>query len=231
MLIYRPSLLQGGNYLAATGDRTALLALEIKKVGRTLSGKVARASGIDYNTTPPCGLVRLYGSDGTPVTVRSSYLFVCQEDHRREHWLSGFVLCDGDALNDDFDLYLSAVGQRRKEIGLGTYGDGVNRMRPMFVFGNPLGSPLFDQNVTLIHARSHINREYRNLRLAGMFARTQATNESKSRKFYCFRDARDCTVANPFEALDPFPVPVRSRVTQTRGWFKLPWSVAPQTTE
>ena len=34
-------------------------------------------------------------------------------------------------LNQDFDLYLAIVGAREKQIGLGTYGDGVNRQRPM----------------------------------------------------------------------------------------------------
>lgn len=229
MLIYRPSFVRTGNYVAPPGDRAALLALEVKKVARTTSGRVARASGIDYNTTPPCGLVRVYGPDSVPVAVHASYLFACQESNGQEHRLTALVLCDGNALNEDVDLYLSVVGQRRKEIGLGTYGDGLNRVRPMFVFGNPLGSPLFDRNATLIHGHSDIDREYQSLRVAGTFRRTTGVDESESREFYCYRDERDCANARPFDTLDPFPVPDRSRVTQARGKFKLPWSVASET--
>jgi len=41
-------------------DLNTIVAIEIKKVERTSDGKIARATGIDFNTTPPCGTVRIY---------------------------------------------------------------------------------------------------------------------------------------------------------------------------
>ena len=47
----------------------------------------------------------------------------------------------------------SLAGERTKEIGLGTYGDGANRNRPMVIFANPLGSDVLDRKITLVHER------------------------------------------------------------------------------
>ena len=225
LLLFRPSLTDGPESAPLTRDPTALLAIEVKKLERNRSGKVARASGMDYNTTPPCGTVRVYDSDSMPIDVRCYYLFVCQEAHESErHFvLSALTLCDGDVLNDDFELYLSIVGQRTKEIGLGTYGDGVNRVRPMLIFSNPLGCNLFDRSTMLIHERSDLANEFGTLRMAGVITRAPKNDNMQDRTFYCYRDSRDGLDAVPFEVSDPFPTPVRSTETQGRGRFRLPW--------
>ena len=225
-LVFRPSLVNDNTYAAPAADPSTLLAVEVKKLERTPSGKVARASGMDYNTTPPCGTVRVYASDGTPLTVPSSYLFVCQESrHDRTFAITALTLCDGNALNDDFELYLSIVGQRNKEIGLGTYGDGVNRLRPMLIFSNPLGSNLFNHATMLIHERHDLANRFGNLQLAGAFSRSPKNDSLAERVFHCYRDSRDTMEADVFHVRDPFPVPVRSTVTQRRGRFLLPWSL------
>lgn len=228
LLIFRPSLTTALEYVSSPSDATTLLAVEVKKLERTPSGKVARASGMDYNTTPPCGTVRVYDPHGRAVDVRSAYLFVCQEpaEADRHFVLSALTLCDGNALNDDFELYMSIVGRRNKEIGLGTYGDGVNRVRPMLIFSNPLGCTLFDQCAMLIHEKGDLTGDCSTLQMAGAFTRSPADTNAEERTFYCYRDCRDATDAEPFFLNDPFPTPVRSTVTQGRGRFQLPWPLA-----
>ena len=121
-----------------------MMGIEVKKLERGQDGKIARASGLDYNSTPPCGAIRVYDASGQPLDMRGFYLFVCLERGKRvgTNWLSALALCDGNALNADFDYYLAVAGERSKEIGVGTYGDGANRNRPMVIFANPLGSRL-----------------------------------------------------------------------------------------
>lgn len=224
LMIYRPSLVQDDKYLSYANDPAALLAVEVKNVARTRSGRVARASGMDFNTTPPCGTVRLHGSDGSPVDMRASYLFACQEQCGDSRYsLTALVLCDGDALNDDFGFYLSIVGARRKEAGLGSYGDGANRMRPMMIFGNPLGSPLFDRNITLIDSCDAVADNFTELLHAGTFVRHKQGNDKRT--FYCYRHRREVAGSEPFKEIDPFPAPRRSHITTRRGRFLLPWLI------
>lgn len=102
--------------------------------------------------------------------------------------LSALVLCDGNVLNEDFDLYLSAVSQREKEIGLGTYGNGANRHKPMFIFANPLGIPELDNAATLIHPDPTLAEYETGLRIAYQLIRTAKGGE---RVFYCYRLAAD----------------------------------------
>ena len=132
LVIHRPAICSQTSRadLRASPDR--ILALEVKKLERGASGDVARASGLDYNTMPPCGTVRVYDLDGDDLDIKGCYLFVCQEpaaDIPRTYRLTALVLCDGDLLNEDFDYYISIVGRRSKEIGLGTYGDGAKGSR------------------------------------------------------------------------------------------------------
>jgi len=147
LVLFRPSQCNGVPRAALRNDLTRIVGIEIKKLERTKSGSVARQSGLDYNTTPPCGTIRVYAANDNPLDIRGFYLFVCQEQEpgaENTYQLSALALCDGNMLNEDFDLYLSAVGQREKEIGLGTYGNGANRHRPMFIFADPLGTPELD---------------------------------------------------------------------------------------
>jgi len=96
--------------------------------------------------------VRIYDADDSPLDISGFYLFVIQENvSDKEYIISALALCDGNTLNEDFDLYLKITSQREKEIGLGTYGDGANRNRPMLIFSNPLGASELDRSATLIN--------------------------------------------------------------------------------
>lgn len=37
-----------------------IIGVEVKKLERGLNGQIARSTGLDYNSTPPCGQVRIY---------------------------------------------------------------------------------------------------------------------------------------------------------------------------
>lgn len=195
----------------------------MKKLERTRSGAIARPSGMDYNTTPPCGTVRVYDSNGAALDIRGFYLFVCQEAVRNRpggYQLTALVLCDGNLLNEDFDYYLSIVGERIKQIGLGTYGNGANRSRPMLIFSNPISAPQMDHSVTLIHARNDLGNEISQLQQVGIIKRT--IRQGGLNSFYCYRFAGDVPKDHKqFELLDPFPLPARTERTQPRGRFRL----------
>jgi hypothetical protein len=178
---------------------------------------------MDYNTTPPCGTVRVYDLRGAALDIRGFYLFVCQEAVRNQsgkYQLSSLVLCDGNLLNEDFNYYLSIVGERVKEIGLGTYGNGANRSRPMLIFSNPLNTLHLDHSVTLIHPRDDLERDVSQLKQVGIIKRTM--QQGGTSVFYCYRFADDVPEDHrQFELLDPFPLPARTEKTQPRGRFRL----------
>jgi hypothetical protein len=224
LVLLRPDRCNSVPRAALQDDLTRIVGIEVKKLERTKSGSVARQSGLDYNTTPPCGTIRVYDANDKPLDIRGFYLFVCQEQERdaeNTYRLGALVLCDGNVLNEDFDLYLSAIGQREKEIGLGTYGNGVDRRRPMFVFANPLAIPELDNAVTLIHSDSTLAESETGLRIAYRLIRTVKGEE---RIFHCYRLAADIGASHSITDLkDPFPTPLsRSTRTQSRGRFRLP---------
>jgi hypothetical protein len=224
LVLLRPGQCNGIPRAALRDDLTRIVGIEIKKLERTKSGSVARQSGLDYNTTPPCGTIRVYDANDNPLDIRGFYLFVCQEQEpgaENTYQLSALALCDGNMLNEDFDLYLSAVGQREKEIGLGTYGNGANRHRPMFIFANPLGTPELDNAATLIHPDSTLAKSGTGLQMAYRLIRTAKNGE---RGFYCYRLAADIGTSHSITDLrNPFPTPSsRSTRTQSRGRFRLP---------
>ena len=219
----RPEACKRASRLTLISSLTYIVAIEVKKLERTQRGAIARLSGMDYNTTPPCGTVRVYDASGIALDIRGFYLFVCQEAVRSQsgkYQLSSLVLCDGNLLNEDFNYYLSIVGERVKQIGLGTYGNGANRTRPMLIFSNPLGAPQLDHNVTLIHSRNDLNREVSQLRQVGAIKRTM--QQGGTRAFYSYRLAEDVAKDfEQFELLDPLPLPARTEKTQPRGRFRL----------
>lgn len=224
LVLLRPDRCNSAPRAALRDDLTRIVGVEVKKLERMKSGSVARRSGLDYNTTPPCGTIRVYDTNDNPLDIRGFYLFVCQEQKpgaENTYKLSALALCDGNVLNEDFDLYLSAVGQREKEIGFGTYGDGANRHRPMFIFANPLGIPEMDNTTTLIHPDSTLAESEAALRIAYRLIRTA---KSRERIFYCYRLAADIGASHSITDLkDPFPIPLsRSILTQSRGRFRLP---------
>lgn len=204
-------------------DLDRILALEVKKLNRTSSGSTARRSGVDYNTTPPCGKVRVYTQKDEPLDVRAFYVFVCQEKSSDEgsYELTALTLCDGNSLNMDFNLYLSAVETREKEIQLGTYTDGLNRNRPMFVFSNPLGLSELDHKATLIHPINDLDE--RCDRLGKVFRLIRTTKDSQN-VFWCYRYKVDIEPAHVVLDIRDFPTPSkRTKKTQSRGKLRLPF--------
>ena len=139
----------------------------------------------------------------------------------RFYQLTALAFCDGNLLNEDFDYYASIVGRRSNEIGLGTYGDGANRLRPMIIFSNPLGASFLDRRSTLIHRRDDLEAHHPNLRHIGTVERTVATGaNSGTRIFHCYRDRRDVPKSvDLFHVRDPFPTPRRTDKTVPRGRF------------
>ena len=208
---------------ALRGDVSNIVAIEVKKLERGVSGQVARSTGLDYNTTPPCGIVRVYDAGDQATDIRAFYLFVCQEKRDDGSFvLTALTLCDGNLLNADFNLYLEITGLRMKGLGLGTYGDGVNRNRPMLIFANPLGAPQFDHHSTWIAGvpPNKVDACFAEVYEVG---RTEA--EGGERLFYAYRIREDVPVGwEPQRLLDPFPKPIRRvEATQARGRFRLPF--------
>lgn len=225
MVLYRPDRCTGTDPLALTNDIDRIVGIEVKRLERTAQGGVARASGLDYNTTPPCGRVRVYDAAGRVVDIRGFYLFVCLEQApagAERVVISALCLVDGNAFNEDFDLYLSITGEREKRIGLGTYGNGADRARPMLIFANPLGATALDHRDTLIHPETGLSQSTPDLALAYHLHRSLP--DGKVRTFHCSRTRsgipRDWLVS---DLRDPFPMPTREPRTRPRGRFKLPF--------
>lgn len=223
LVVLRPERCRGVQRSVLASDPGRIAALEVKKLERAHGGAVARASGMDYNTTPPCGTVRVYDAGGQPLDIRGFYLFVCQEPvdgKGGDFCLTALALCDGNLLNADFDYYLSIVGQRTKQVGLGTYGNGANRQRPMLIFANPMGAPQLDHTATLIHARGDLASQFQELVQVGLIRRSNRAGGTNA--FYCYRRSDDAgSGQNAFDVTDPFPTPTRTEATQPRGRFRV----------
>jgi hypothetical protein len=179
-------------------DTEHLLGLEIKKLDK----KNFRASP-DFNSTPPCGVIRIADDTNVAIDCRGFYLFVLlepTEDGKVK--ATGLALLDGDLLNEDFEFYLDATGRtgkRTKAISLGSYGDGTDRQRPMFIFPNPLAlAELFGQ-VTLVHARADLASPQ--LRSIGTVKRNRRSGGIAA--FTCYRLASH-PVAAAINLVDPF---------------------------
>lgn len=195
-----------------------LVGIEVKKLERDKRGKIGRPSGIDYNTTPPSQTIAAY-HDGDRIELPGFYLFVCLERvGRREYEITALALCDGGVLNKDVKLYLEKTGQREKQIGLGSYGDGLDRQRPMLVFPNPLGWSELDRTATLIHRSSRMSDS--RLQRVGTIRRSPPGGRGKASHYFAFREKRDVGQGGEFVAPNPFPaVKGRTEKTQPRGRF------------
>ena len=219
MAVYNPKIdVHGSNDMSSP---SAIIGIEVKKLERASNGGISRASGMDYNSTPPCGKIRVYTAKDEPLAIKGFYLFVCLEiSPSGRQYISAMCLCDGSILNDDFDLYMRITGSREKGINLGTYGDGANRNRPMLIFANPLGSKLLDGKITLVSGLD-LGRKVGNIELAWRFIRQDTSG--LMHVFYVYMDSRDIpenhAVSDVFE---PFQLPQR-RVSETqgRGKFRL----------
>lgn len=222
LVLFRTDLCDGALRGTLRSDLDRIVGIEVKKLERH-GATVARASGLDFNTTPPCGTVRVYDRNNQPLDIRGFYLFACQEPVRGEPGtfkLTAMVACDGNLLNADFDFYLSIVGTRTKEIGLGTYQDGANRTRPMLIFANPLGVSQLDHRATLVHPDDDLHNQFPELGRVGTIGRT--TRQGGSATFYCYRARADMPDEwTPFELVNPFPSPVRTERTHGRGRFRI----------
>ena len=225
MVLFRPDRCQKTTVDELTDDLDRIVGVEVKKLKRTAQGGVARASGLDYNTTPPCGRIRVYDAAGRAVDIRGFYLFVCLEPAPigdDKVMLTALCLVDGNVLNEDFDLYLRITGEREKKIGLGTYGDGADRARPMLIFSNPLGVPQLDRIPTLVHPDANLAANEPELSVAYRLRRTASDGET--RNFTCYRRSSDIGPGwNITDLVDPFPTPRRDARTRPRGRFKLPF--------
>lgn len=199
----------------------AIIGIEVKKLERGNYGGIARPTGMDYNSTPPCGRVRIYTADDKPLIIKGYYLFACLEvDDGGKYYVSAMCMCDGSILNDDFELYMQITGSREKGINIGTYADGANRNRPMLIFSNPLGSELLDHRMTLISGLDLVGN-IGNIELAWRFIRKDA--EGVDHTFFTYMDERDIPSGHQVtDVVEPFPVP-RNRVSETqgRGKFRL----------
>ena len=223
MVLHTPSV-------SRRDDLSQIVGIEVKKIERTARGSVARSSGLDFNTTPPCGRILVYDVAAEPIEIRGFYLFICLEpaphgsNDGHEMIVSAFALVDGNVLNEDFDLYLSVIGERAKRIELGTFGDGADRTRPMLIFGNPLGIAELDHSATLIHPNNKLADTLPSLAQAYILRRSVQGNDH--REFCCYRDARDFSGGTVGTLIDPFHTPARDTRTRPRGRFVLPFKMA-----
>lgn len=225
LVVLRPDACRSTTRTELSDDVASVVGIEVKKLERTKGGSVARASGLDYNTTPPCGTIRVYDQANLPLDIRGFYLFVCQEpvpEQERYYRLSALALCDGNLLNADFDYYLSIVGSRKKKLGIGSYKDGADRSRPMLIFVNPLGVSELDHRITLVHQRDDLESEFPQLNRIGTITRNLPEKGDQTAGFFCYRLQGDIPQGHtPFKLLDPFPIPSRTEKTQARGRFRL----------
>jgi hypothetical protein len=100
MVVFRPTACEQVGRRSLRSDLSRIVGIEVKKLERAPSGQIAPSTGMDYNTTPPCGTVRVYDSARKALDIPGFYLFACQEEApQSQRQLTALVLCDGDALN------------------------------------------------------------------------------------------------------------------------------------
>jgi hypothetical protein len=222
LVIYRPKLCNEQPRELLANDTTRIVGIEVKKLERGKSGRIARASGMDYNTTPPCGTILAYSKDQSEFYIKGFYLFLAQENvSKGQYIISAMALCDGNILNEDVDFYLRIVGQRQKEICLGTYGNGVNRNRPMLIFANPLGASELDREATVVS--NYVDDH----RVDLVYKIERESIDGINKRFYAYRKRSDIPKGWKVQILrEPFPQPSnRVSTTQARGRFQLPIKV------
>ncbi len=224
MVVFRPDSCIQTSRRRLRVDLSRIVGIEVKKLERAASGQVARSTGLDYNTTPPCGTMRVYDQTQTVLDIPGFYLFVCQESAGPDAYkLTAMALCDGDALNTDFEFYLSITGQRKKGLGMGSYADGLNRQRPMLIFANPLGAPQLDHAASLV-SRNRIESEGTAVSMVYQIGRTLPDDPKQQNVFAVYRFHDDVPPGWELQHLiDPFPRPIRRvEATQGRGKFVVP---------
>jgi hypothetical protein len=220
VILFRPNA-TNANIHEFKYDINRIVGLEVKKIEKT--AKHARISSMDFNTTPPCGTIRIYDKDKSPLDIRGFYLFLCLEKSSKDKSrviASSLILADGNLLNDDFNFYLSIIGERKKKVGIGSYKDGINRSRPMLTFPTPLGIPELANKVTLIHPSPSLSLVQPELKIAYIIKRTKDEEENL---FCCYQKISDLPIGwEPEIIINPFHIPKkRNTKTHQRGKFKL----------
>ena len=199
-----------------------IIGLEVKKLDRTPTGKVARLTGLDYNSTPPGPYFEVKDSKGNSVKIKSYTLFLCVEKRSDDYFTTAMVLSTNTFINSDDKEYVFATGNRTKEIGLGTFQDGVNRNRPMYVFGNPLSVDGTDEHATLILDSDEVVEtllHFQDLR--------RQDEAGRWVEFRSYQDSRDLPASHVVQTInDPVKVPSkRTSSTNPRGKFELDFEV------
>lgn len=192
-----------------------LLGLEVKT-------SKAKSGDINFNSTPPCGQVVIEVKN-KEVVIPCYYLFVqlvmvnvanepdlSPNDYSYE--IGSMMMVDGDFINSDFDLYLEATGIREKKIDLGTYGDGMDRQRPMFVFPNPLGIKGIRSERTTLITKDLIDFESSECS-SDQIAKVAHLERQDGREFYAYQAIRHLK--------GPFTKVSRSIETKERSKLKI----------
>ena len=221
--VFRSALVNQPINKATAVSLTDITAFEVKKLQSTENKTNREGGDVDYNSTPPCGLVLVYDQPGTHAfTVRGFYIFLVVNPVAGQSdafAASSLVVCDGNALNADHDLYLRVVAPRSKEIGLGTYGDGAIRNRPFVLFPHPLSVQWLRGSATLIHSDSHLPAAS-GLNRVSMIERKNLTT-ALTVPFCCYQTLADSArfIGPPYE-VNPFKTPSKRR-DGSRGKLKL----------
>ncbi len=92
MVIYRPELCNNTLREILKSDTSCIVAIEVKKLERSATGQIARAMGMDYNTTPPCGTVRVYDATDFSLDIRGFYLLTLRSCRLARY---GFAIRNG----------------------------------------------------------------------------------------------------------------------------------------
>jgi hypothetical protein len=200
-------------------------AVEVKKLQPKSGGGVGRASGMDYNSTPPTPVARIGVAGSLAVlAMPATYVFAIVDTRADDLQVRGLVMCVGSVLDASEGEYLRAAQTRKKRIGLGSYGDGMDRVRPMFVYPNPLSASDFSSSATLISDRADLVEEYPQLARLGTLERTlHGVDAAGSVEFtYYYSVAAEADARRGGDLVDPFrAVADRFESTAARGRFEV----------
>jgi len=186
--------------IAFLKDKKNLFGLEVKTFKST-------SGGVNFNSTIPCGKT-IIEMNGEEQIVPCYYLFVHLMEIEDEYEIGSLMMVDGDFINSDFDLYLEATGIRKKKIDVGSYGDGIDRQRPFFVFPNPMSiQGLRKQRSTLI--TKHVLRNANKLSKVAIIQK-----EKNGQAFYAYQEIRK--LVGPFHDFSS-----RTEDTKPRNKFKI----------
>ncbi len=159
-----------------SGNMDTLFGLEVKT-------SKSKSGGINFNSSLPCGKI-IVDINEVEQIIPCYYLFVHLVEINNENEVNSIMMVDGDFINSDFDLYIESIGIRKKKIDVGSYGDGINKQRNMFMFPNPLSIPgLRSERSTLIVKEELYNQNY-----LGKVAIIQKTEEGQV--FYAYQSIR-----------------------------------------